>query len=53
LSHPLTSRAVAVRQLQITMPLSKLAQDVLQRSKDASFVSDGVKTDETWRFENH
>ena len=53
LSHPLTSRAVAVRQLQITMPLSKLALDVLQRSKDASFVSDGVKTDETWRFENH
>jgi hypothetical protein len=35
------------------MPLSKLALDVLQRSKDASFVSDGVKTDETWRFENH
>ena len=36
LSHPLTSRAVAVRQLQITMPLSKLALDVSQRSKDAS-----------------
>ena len=36
LSHPLTSRAVAVRQLQITMPLSKLALDVLQRSKEAS-----------------
>ena len=36
LSHPLTSRAVAVRQLQITMPLSRLALSVLQRSKDAS-----------------
>ena len=36
LSHPLTSRAVAVRQLQITMPLSRLALNVLQRSKDAS-----------------
>jgi hypothetical protein len=36
LSHPLTSRAVAVRQLQITLPLSKIALNVLQRSKEAS-----------------
>jgi hypothetical protein len=36
LSHPLTSRAVAVRQLQITLPLSKIALDVLHRSKEAS-----------------
>jgi len=36
LSHPLTSRAVAVGQLQITMPLSRLALSVLQRSKDSS-----------------
>ena len=36
LSHPLTSRAVAVRQLQITLPLSGLGLSVLQRSKDAS-----------------
>jgi hypothetical protein len=35
LSHPLTSRAVAARQLQITVPLSELALNVLQRSKDA------------------
>jgi hypothetical protein len=35
LSHPLTSRAVAARHLQITVPLSKLALNVLQRSKDA------------------
>ena len=36
LSHPLTSRAMAVRQLQITLPLSKIALNVLQRSKEAS-----------------
>ena len=36
LSHPLTSRAVAVRQLQITLPLSKIALNVLQRSQEAS-----------------
>jgi hypothetical protein len=36
LSHPLTSRAVAVRQLQITLPLSKIDLNVLQRSKEAS-----------------
>jgi hypothetical protein len=41
LSHPLTSRAVAVRQLQITMPLSKLALNVLQRSQDASMSGRG------------
>jgi hypothetical protein len=41
LSHPLTSRAVAVRQLQITVPLSKLALNVLQRSKDASMSERG------------
>lgn len=36
LSHPLTSRAVAVRQLQITLPLSRLGLSVLHRSKEAS-----------------
>jgi len=41
LSHLLTSRAVAVRQLQITVPLSKLALNVLQRSKDASMSERG------------
>ena len=43
LSHPLTSRAVAVRQLQITVPLSKLALNVLQRSKEASLNGRGQK----------
>ena len=43
LSHPLTSRAVAVRQLQITLPLSKIALNVLQRSKEASLNGRGLK----------
>jgi hypothetical protein len=43
LSHPLTSRAVAVRQLQITVPLSKLALNVLQRSKVASMSERGQR----------
>jgi len=43
LSHPLTSRAVAVRQLQITLPLSKIALNVLQRSKEASLNGRGRK----------
>ena len=41
LSHPLTSRAVAVRQLQLTLPLRKIALDVLQRSKEASLEGRG------------
>lgn len=36
LSIPLTSRVEAVRQLQITMPLTKLAQSVLLKNKKGS-----------------
>jgi hypothetical protein len=36
LSQPLTSRVEAVRQLQITMPITPLARAVLQQSNGAS-----------------
>jgi hypothetical protein len=37
LSHPLTSRVEAVRQLQITMPITPIAQAVLKQSNGGSF----------------
>ena len=37
LNHPLTSRVEALKQLQITMPLSPSAQRELKRSSNGSF----------------
>jgi hypothetical protein len=36
LSHPLTSRVEAVRQLQATMPITPVAQAVLKQSSGGS-----------------
>jgi hypothetical protein len=41
LSQPLTSRVEAVRQLQTTMPITSVAQDVLKQSNGVS--SNGPK----------
>src|ERR1035437_4295126 len=44
LSHPLTSRAEAVRQLQETMPITPVAQAVLDRESESVVSVDGTSS---------